>query len=95
LRSGFPLCANVLPRFVILGVNRESTNAGDVRGLQCSLHRVLEHSGAEAFGLPGCRNGIIGTPLTNSFAGIARSRLAYEAADAGLLSPELAAGIRR
>lgn len=48
------------PRFVVLGVNRESTNAGDVCGLQSSPHRVLEHPRAEAFALPGCRNGQTG-----------------------------------
>jgi hypothetical protein len=41
--------------FVILGVNSERANAGDVRGLQCSLHGVLEHAGAEALALPGYR----------------------------------------
>lgn len=40
------------PGLIIFGVNRERTNAGDVRGLECSLHRVLEQPGAEAFALP-------------------------------------------
>lgn len=48
------------PGFVIFGVNRECTNAGDVRRLQRSLHGVLEQPGAEAFALPGCRNGETG-----------------------------------
>jgi len=44
------------PGFVVFGVNRERTDAGDVRGLQGALHRVFEQPGPEAFALPGRRN---------------------------------------
>ena len=42
--------------FVVFGVNRERTDAVDVRGLQRALHCVLEQAGAEASALPGCCN---------------------------------------
>ncbi len=45
------------PGFVVFGVNRECTDAGDVRGLQGTLHRVFQQPGAEAFALPGRGNG--------------------------------------
>ena len=45
------------PGFVVLGVNRERANTGNVRGLQSSLHRVLEHPGSQAFALPRRRDG--------------------------------------
>jgi len=48
------------PRFIVLGVHRERSNAGDVRSLQRSLQRVFEQPGPETFALPGCRNGETG-----------------------------------
>ncbi len=37
------------PSFVVFGVNGERTNAGNVRRLQRSLHRVFEQPGSETF----------------------------------------------
>jgi len=65
------------PGFIVLGVNRERTNTGDIRGLQRSLHRVLEQPRPKAFALPRCRdgqpgeehdrNGITGEALDEAF----------------------------
>ncbi len=41
---------------VVFGVNCERTDAGDIGGLQRSLHGILEQAGSEAFALPRGRN---------------------------------------
>jgi len=44
-------------RFIVLGVNRESPDAGNVGHLKGSLHRILEQTASQSLALPRCRDG--------------------------------------